>query len=316
MIEAAAAGREHVITTRECLRLGAGADWVERQVLSGRWRRVARGVMVTYSGPLAWRTRAAAALAHGGRGALLSHAAAAYLHGFVRAAPPIIDITIPRARRVAPMAGVRVHRRSRRAATSRSGFPVVSSGDAVLDLVDRACGTDGVVGVLADAVRAGVAASAILAALEHRPSQRRRRTVLELVGEVEAGVESPLEHRYHRDVEGRHGLPRSVLQRREVVGGRWIRADAVYVGFGVRTELDGELAHPGGRTDSDVWRDNAVLIERGELTLRYRWRHVIAPCSTAAQLGAALTSRGWLGSPTPCGPDCLLTSVSGGVVEG
>lgn len=305
-IESAAALNDHVITTRDCLRLGAGPDWVERQVSSGRWRRVARGVLVTYSGPLTWRTRAAAALLHGGRGALLSHRSAAYLHGFASAPPRIIDVTIPRARRVAPMPGVRVHRRARREATRRKGLAVVRPGDAVLDLLDDAQDVDCAVGAICDAVRAGVAVEAVLAALRHRPAQRRRRLVLELLGEVEAGVESPLEYRYHRDVERGHALPRSVLQRREVVGDHWIRADAVYVGLGVRAELDGELAHPGGRTDGDVWRDNGVLIERGDLTLRYRWRHVLSPCATAGQVERALRSRGWDGSAAPCGPTCRL----------
>ncbi len=73
----------------------------------------------------------------------------------------------------------------------------------------------------------------------------------------------------------------------------------------MRCELDGELAHPGGRTDSDTWRDNAVLIERGDITLRYRWGHVaLTPCATAAQVAAALRLRGWRGAPRACKPDC------------
>ena len=306
LIEQAAARRDHVITTSECLRLGAGADWVERQVASGRWRRMARGVLVTYSGPLTWRTRASAALVRAGPGALLSHRSAAFLHGFAGSPPQIIDVTIPRARRLKPMDGVRVHRRARRLATRRSGLAVVGVGDAVLDVLGDARDVDSAVGVLCDATRAGVPVGAVLAALDHRPAQRRRRLVLELLGEVRAGIESPLEYRYHRDVERRHGLPRSRLQREEVIDGRWIRADAVYVGLGVRAELDGELAHPGGRTDADIWRDNGVLIERGDLTLRYRWRHVVSACATAAQVERALRSRGWTGSARPCGPTCSL----------
>ena len=309
VVESAAARTENVITTRECLRLGADRDWVERQVTSGRWRRVARGVLVTYSGPPTWRTRATAALAHAGRGGLLSHDAAAFLHGITTTPPRVIDVTIPRDRRVVSVPGVRMHRRARRRATRRRGLAVVAAGDAVLDLVERAQGVDRVVGVLCDAVRAGIDADAVLQALAHRPAQRRRRLVLELLGEVAGGIESPLEYRYHRDVERRHGLPRSVLQRREVVGGRWIRADARYVGLGVRTELDGELAHPGGRTDADTWRDNAVLIAAAELTLRYRWRHVVAPCETAGQVAAALRSRGWDGVARACGPGCAVDAV-------
>ena len=193
VVESAAARTEHVITTRECLRLGADRDWVERQVTSGRWRRVARGVLVTYSGPPTWRTRATAALAHAGRGGLLSHDAAAFLHGITTTPPRVIDVTIPRDRRVVSVPGVRMHRRARRRATRRRGLAVVAAGDAVLDLVERAQGVDRVVGVLCDAVRAGIDADAVLLALAHRPAQRRRRLVLELLGQVAGGIESPLE---------------------------------------------------------------------------------------------------------------------------
>jgi len=83
----------------------------------------------------------------------------------------------------------------------------------------------------------------------------------------------------------------------------------VYRGLGVRIELDGALAHPDGRTDGDTWRDNAVLIARGEITLRYRWRHVaVTPCVTAVQVSGALRLGGWTGRPHPCGPECALAS--------
>ena len=58
-----------------------------------------------------------------------------------------------------------------------------------------------------------------------------------------------------------------------------------------------------GRDDDDVWRDNAVRVTHGDVTLRYRWRHVAgAPCATAAQVAAALRARGWQGSPARCAP--------------
>lgn len=134
-----------------------------------------------------------------------------------------------------------------------------------------------------------------------------RALLLELLGEAEPGIESPLEHRYARDVERRHGLPRARAQVRDRVGGRWIRADRVYEGLGVRVELDGRLAHPTGRTDDDTWRDNSVVIERSEVTLRYRWRHVaVEPCATAGQVASALRARGWTGGATRCSPTCAL----------
>src|SRR5690606_35261751 len=112
--------------------------------------------------------------------------------------------------------------------------------------------TDAVVGLLCDAVRAGVHPDDLLVRAAGRTRMAGRRLLVEMLGQVAEGVESPLEHRYARDVERRHGLPRAVAQRWERVDGRWIRADRVYVGFGVRAELDGRLAHPFGATDDDV----------------------------------------------------------------
>lgn len=168
--------------------------------------------------------------------------------------------------------------------------------------------TDAVVGLLCDAVRAGVHPDDLLVRAQRRTRMAGRRLLVEMLGQVAQGVESPLEHRYARDVERRHGLPHAVAQRWERVDGRWIRADRVYAGLGVRAELDGRLAHPFGATDDDVWRDNATLLATSDTTLRYRWRHVaVMPCATAAQVARALRDRGWPGSPQPCSATCPLT---------
>lgn len=300
-----AARQDSVITTAQCIRLGANPRWVSRQVYTGRWQRLHRGVLVVHSGPPAWRTRARAALLYAGDGAALSHAAAGYIHEFLPQPPRVIDVTIPHGRRVCASAGVALHRRKRPELERRARFMVVTRGAATLDLLESARTQDKAVGVLCAAVRARTWPGEILGSMEGRPNGRRRAVIAELLGLVAAGIESPLELRYHRDVERRHGLPRAKLQQRQVVAGLWIRADCVYEGLGVRSELDGELAHPGGRTDDDVWRDNAVVIERGEITLRYRWRHVYgSACPTAVQLAGALRSRGWRGKPHACGPGC------------
>ena len=99
-------------------------------------------------------------------------------------------------------------------------------------------------------------------------------------------------------------LPRTAGQVRQRVDGGWIRADRVHEGAGVRIELDGRLAHPGATTDCDVRRDDAVLLEHDDLTLRYRWSHVAGrPCDVARQVAHALTRAGRTTSPTRC-PRC------------
>lgn len=182
----------------------------------------------------------------------------------------------------------------------------------MVDLVAAAGVPDDVVGVLCDAVRGGVHPDSVLEAIARRGRLRNRAMVLAMLSEVTNGIESPLEMRYRRDVERAHGLPRATAQKRERVGGRWIRADRVYVPCRVRVELDGQLAHPFGTTDDDVWRDNAVLLATGDVTLRYRWRHVaVMPCHAAIQVATALRARGWGGVPRPCGPGCPLGTAPG-----
>lgn len=295
-----------VATTGQLQMAGADRHWVARQVTSGHWQRLYDGVLLTHSGPALWSSRAWAAVLHAGRGAALSHGSAAVLHEFREKAPRHLDVSVPEARRLDPVPGLTVHRRL--TMPPAGGRPRRTwRGDTVVDLVAAARSDDDAVGWVCDAVRAGTNLLEIADALGRHRRLRNSGLVRDLLQEVAEGVESPLERRYHRDVERRHGLPRAELQVREVVGGLWIRADCVYRGLGVRVELDGALAHPGGSTDADTWRDNAVLIAHGEITLRYRWRHVaVTSCATAAQVATALRSRGWGGRARPCGPGCAV----------
>ncbi|MBX9244890.1 type IV toxin-antitoxin system AbiEi family antitoxin domain-containing protein [Actinotalea ferrariae] len=301
------ASRQHgVVTTSQLVAAGADTSWVTRQVDSGRWQRLHRGVLVTHSGPVAWRSRATAGLLYAGDRACLSHESAAYLHEFRVQPPRVVTVTIPGDRRLAPTAGLVVHHR--RTMPPSAGNPRRTwRGDTVVDLAAAATSHDDAVGWVCDAVRSGVRPLEILDALARRARPRNAALLHELLDEVVDGVESPLELRYRRRVERAHGLPPAELQVRHRVDDAWIRADVVYRGLGVRVELDGRLAHPGGRTDADTWRDNAVLLEHGDLTLRYRWWHVaVTPCATAHQVASALRSRGWTGRPHPCSPSCAI----------
>lgn len=298
------AKQDGVATTGQLALGGLGPSVVSRHVRAGRWQRAFRGVVILQSGAPSWRQQARAALLAAGPGAALSHRSAAFVHGFVSAPGAGIVVSVPASRAVRPQPGLDVRRR--RAMPFASGSPRRVGREAtLLDLVQEAPDEDATVAILCDAVRAGVLPGRVLDELAARPWQRHRALVVEVLDEPWARVESPLERRYDRDVERAHGLPRSRGQVRQVVGGRWIRADRVFDGLGVRVELDGQLAHPHGRTDRDVWRDNAVLVERAELTLRYRWTHVVSgPCATAAQLAAALRTRGWRGALVRCSPVC------------
>lgn len=304
-----AAGNLDVVTSAGLAAIGFDPHRAAQLVRAGFWRRPYRGVFITHSGPPPWRTLARAALEYAGPGAALSHESAAVVHRFQDRLPQVIDAAVPRPRTVTPAPGIQVHRprwyRPPDLDPRPGTLPCVAAADTVIDLAGICRRIDDVVGLVTRATRRRVTPDEIRAALDARPNAAGRRLLREILGEVRDGVESPIELRYRRDVERRHALPRAVLQSPEEVDGRRMRSDAWYPDHGVRVELDGESAHPGGRTARDTWRDNHLLLTRGDATLRYRWLHVATdPCGTAAQVVRALRRGGWSGTPAPCGPGC------------
>lgn len=300
------ARQEAVVTSAQLRSWGVGCAVTSRRIARGDWQQLWRGVVVLHSGTITWRERARGALLYGGDGAALSHSSAAFVHGIVPTPGSRIVVSVPARRTVSEQPGLDVRRR-RQMPHAGGRLRAIGVEVTVLDLVHELDSEDDVVGLVCAAVRAGVLPGRVLMHAGQRRFLRHRRLVEALLGDEGTGIESPLEHRYVRDVERRHRLPVAHAQVRERIGGRWLRADRAHVGLGVRIELDGQLAHPSGRTDLDTWRDNAVVIERSEITLRYRWQHVVVqPCATAAQVAAALRSRGWTGSPRGCSPSCLV----------
>lgn len=292
--------QEGVARTVQLLAGGVAERTVARRVASGRWQRLHPGVVVLQSGEVSWRQTAHAALLAAGAGAVLSHTSAAFVHGLARAPGAAVVVSVPAPRHVAARPGVVVRRR--RVVPPASGrLRAVVREETVVDLLHDAVDEDAAVAALTAAVRCGVPADRVLDAVARRRAVRHRALARSVLGDPDLGIESPLEHRYLRDVERRHALPRSTGQVWQRVAGGWIRADRVYDGLRVRVELDGRLAHPGGATDRDVWRDNAVLLEHRDLTLRYRWAHVVGhPCDVALQVATALTRAGRPTSPRRC----------------
>ena len=296
------------VTRAQVRASGRSSKWLECRVRSGRWVRVHPGVYVAHRGPRGWRTRVWAAVLYAGPGAALAGRAAAYELGMTRRVPEVIDVVVPAPRQVRSLPSVRVRMRDGLdRAVARVSPPRTRAPETVLDLLPACRDADEVVALLCDGVRAGVHPQSVRELLLPRPRWRWRGLALQALQQCEAGVESPLELRFHRDVVRRHGLPRFEAQVREQLSGWWIRADARCRAAPVRAELDGRLAHPGGRTATDTWRDNEVVIGTTEITLRYRWEHVAGdPCRTAAQVVRALRSRGWTGRARPCGAGCAV----------
>jgi hypothetical protein len=138
---------------------------------------------------------------------------------------------------------------------------------------------------------------------------RWRAEITAALGDVACGVHSGLEHRYLRDVERPHGLPRAIRQARVVRGRRTEYRDVLYEDYLVVVEVDGAAAHPAEDRWLAAHRDNAGAAD-GTITLRYSWADVTTrPCEVAAEIGAVLLRRGWPGALRRCGTECRIGGI-------
>lgn len=293
--------QHRVISRDQLLRAGLTASYGRDRVRTGRWQLLHPGVYLTNSGSVSFLARCWAAVLWAGPGAHVAGRAAAYLNGTVPGQPEVIDIAVPHDRRVGPRPGVRIARR-RHLEPDQQLPPRLSLPTTALDLAEAASDDDAVVGHIADAARQLGGLGPLRRERSDHTRLRRARLIDDLLAPGPEGVESPLEHRFHRGVVAAHGLPPFERQRREVVNGAAIRADAVSP-YGTRCELDGRIHL--ARQAQDLWRDNAVAIATADTTLRYRWEHVVGRrCQVARQVADALRKGGWTGALTSCGPSC------------
>ena len=296
--------REGLVTITEIEACGFSRTWASSRVQSDAWRRIQRGIYGTFPTEPTWDQRARAALLLAGREAALSNRSAGYLHRLIREAPDTIEVLVPHKQIV--VAGDRVTINRTRRSFARVGNPRRTTLlDTVLDLVDTASSADEVLDVLTAGIRQGLDPATVLTTAAKRRYLGNRSVLRDLLQQGVEGVESTLEHQFHTNVVLAHGLPTPTRQDRRRIRDHWIRSDCWYEDFGLRVELDGELAHPGRATDRDIIRDNDVILALEELTLRYRWPHTLAgACVSAAQLAVGLRRGGFEGAPTPCREGC------------
>lgn len=291
---------------QQAVQLGFSRWAVHRLVKVGHWQRLFPGIYLTHAGSPAWNSRAFAALLLGGPNSFLCREAAWYLDDMQIKQPNVITVSVPLQKQVSHQPGLRFIRGGSRVLRNTILIRPVPE-ETLLDMIALETRPIDVVGHLTTAFRKNVRADDVLKMLERRERYRHRKLTKMLLGAVVDGIESPLEYLFDENVEIPHGLPRSRKQVVERLAGRITRADRLVEEFLLRYELDGEFAHPGGRTDLDTWRDNAALIKNRQTTLRYRWANIVGtPCKTAAQIAAALQLNGWTGRPKLCGPNCAV----------
>jgi hypothetical protein len=225
---------QHDETWEELLRRQSGAasrqqalehEWtpgrIDAKTRSGRWQRPHPGVFVTFTGPLPWSTKVWAGLLHAGPDAVASHRTAARLASLLDVDPTPIELLVPWGHRVTP----RAH------------------------LVDLAASAQDAVGWLTRACqRRATTPQRLLDVAAGRRRLRYRRLVVDVLSVVSTGVASPLELRYVRDVERRHGLPSSVRGQRVVAAGRHWYADVRYAPLPRSSRAGGSAVASDGPT--------------------------------------------------------------------
>jgi len=299
---AASAAQAGAFSRQQVLASGATQTLLDRQLRSGNWIRLGQGVY-TDSPPVSFEMLCWAGVLRGGDGAAVGGLAAGHLLGICQA-PVRITIWGDRYRTSGPWD----FRRGPRPCVDE--LPRLRTDDAILDACSEVPAGE-VLGLLTTALRRRIThpwrlreCALTMANLRHRA------LVLQLLPELEAGVESTLESHFLHRVQRAHLLPEGVRQVSVSAGTRSDVLDEVHR---VLYELDGRIGHEGEAKWRDAERDNrhAVL---GLTTLRFGWHDVVLrPCQVARMIGQVLAGRGWpgvagSGLPRRCGPGCTVAS--------
>jgi Transcriptional regulator, AbiEi antitoxin len=203
-----------VVSRKQAHFLGVSDATLKRMLRQGWWRHLARGIYQTAPTDPSWNGLAWAGVLIGGDRARLGPEASSFLHNLVDEAPRPVDVLVPigRSARVGGEWRFSRERPGARSARSVDDPPRLTVEDTVLDLC--AVASEGNVALLTTAVqRRKTTPRRLLAAMNERSRYRHRWLVAEILGDVAAGAESPLEMKFLRDVERPHGLPPAIASR-------------------------------------------------------------------------------------------------------
>jgi len=279
---------------------GLSPNVIARLIKTHQWQRLARGIYLCSPEGPSWEACAWAGVLLGGPLSRLGPEASGYLHGLVPVAPLPVDILIPHSRQVTSTGRWQFHRERPgvRPLRTTGPLPRLLAVETVLDLSSARTPTE-VLGLVTSAVQSRkVTSERLLAALDRRSSHRHRKLIGDLLADVAAGAESPLEVSFLREVERPHGLPKGSRQKSRA--GLPYVSDVGYDEHALLIELDGRTAHEGSGRFRDMERDNRFALNHF-LTLRYGWYDVIErPCAVAWQIATVLAQRGWRDSPRRC----------------
>jgi very-short-patch-repair endonuclease len=283
----ALAGRRHgVITTAQLAQAGLSKDAIAGRVQRGWLRRRHRGVYVV--GPLeSPLTRAMAAVAAYGDGALLSHYPAGVLWGLCRPPAGAMHVTVS-GRPAHGREGIEVHRATLHPhdATREHGVPVTSPARTLLDLaatlpereLDRA--------VEEAQVQRRVSTHSLNEQFSRYPAHRGTAALTKAVRIDPAFTRSEAERRLLELIRAAR-LPRPTVN---VKLGDW-EVDFLWRDNKLIVEVDGYAFHSSRSSFERDRRKDQELQTAGWRVIRFTWRQITEePEAVIATLAAALAS--------------------------
>jgi hypothetical protein len=203
-----------------------------------------------------------------GEGAVLSHQAAAALHGLMKSGRAVIDVTVPQ---LSPVARRRIvaHRRTTLTAADRSvvsAIPVTSVSRTLLDLAGARVSNAVLERACEQAVLEGLFDARAMSELLRRSKGvrgiRRLRRVLAQGDLGENVPASGLERRF-RDLCTAAGLPAPEINRYILLGDEYHKVDFLWREQRVVVEVDGAKYHETGwQRHRDAHRDSLLTANR------------------------------------------------------
>jgi len=284
-----------VLTTRSA-HAQFGSQYVRQKLESGRWQRVARGVLVTHNGPLTDAERDSIALAAAPPGSALAGLTALHLDGFEAPRSTTRFIVMPPGGRSRQIKGVVAHWSSE--LTSLDVHPRcrparTRPARSVVDAASWSGSPRRARWMTIAAIQQGLATPPqIRDALDRRGPCRHRGVIIESTYDAEGGRHS-LPERDFALIWSALQLP--PLEHQRAVAGRngryFLDAWCPYLGFGV--EIHGIQHRDVANWDADVTRANEVVIRgRPHLTFTsYAIRH--ERIAVADQLQRMAATRDW-----------------------
>ncbi|MEX2625812.1 MAG: hypothetical protein WD225_02950 [Ilumatobacteraceae bacterium] len=294
----ALAATQHGVIHLEQVRRLAPSEWARRRMVRDGWLEpIAPRVFAVAGSPATTEQGLRAGLLSLGPSALVSHRAAARVHGFEHADPNAVEFTVPAGGRGVKNAFV-VHTTAhlgRTDAVKVGGLRATSATRTIIDLARLRVPDRELTGAIDTAVRLGLSAPIVLAerlAELRGPGRWGCRRLDALL--VDSGGHTELERRFLRLVR-RAGIPRPRTQVVHRSGSRTVaRVDFLFEAYDLVVEVSGQHGHssPSERA-RDAQRRNE-LQELGRTVYEYTWHHVTAAEAYVVRtLTDRLTAAGW-----------------------